>query len=122
MNGNAFDQLGKPWANNSAKPIMISALDGHCGRPPALPRLLVDLVRAQKERNAGHDHDDGERQQEHGVPDHVDGVAHHFGIRLFTMSMRMCSLSSSVHGEHSRNTALNSTHCSSSQEFDDEVE
>ena len=43
----------------------------------------------------------------------------HFGSRLFTMSMRMCSLASSVHGEHSRNTMLNSTHCSSSQEFDD---
>ena len=42
-----------------------------------------------------------------------------FGNRLFTMSMRMCSLASSVQGEHSRNTMLNSTHCSSSQEFDD---
>ena len=38
---------------------------------------------------------------------------------LFTMSMRMCSLASNVHGEHSRNTTLNSTHCSSSQEFDE---
>ena len=35
------------------------------------------------------------------------------------MSMRMCSLASRVHGEHSRNTTLNSTHCSSSQEFDE---
>ena len=43
----------------------------------------------------------------------------HFGNMLFTMSMRMCSLESSVHGEQSRNTMLNSTHCSSSQEFDD---
>src|SRR4051794_34627828 len=42
-----------------------------------------------------------------------------FGSMLFTMSMRMCSLSSSVHGEHSRNTMLNSTHCSSSQELED---
>ena len=42
-----------------------------------------------------------------------------FGSRLFTMSMRMCSLASNVQGEHSRNTMLNSTHCSSSQEFDD---
>ena len=31
----------------------------------------------------------------------------------------MCSLASSVHGEHSKNTMLNSTHCNSSQEFDD---
>src|SRR3954447_20339263 len=43
----------------------------------------------------------------------------HLGIMALTMSMRMCSLSSSVQGEHSRNTAENSTHCSSSQEFDD---
>src|SRR3954451_17401999 len=35
------------------------------------------------------------------------------------MSIRMCSLSSSVHGEHNRNTMLNSTHCSSSQELDE---
>src|SRR6266446_4441404 len=35
------------------------------------------------------------------------------------MSMRMCSLSRSVHDAHRRNTALNNTHCSSSQEFDD---
>src|SRR5262245_8680037 len=43
----------------------------------------------------------------------------HLGSRLFTMSMRMCSLASNVQGEHSRNTMLNSTHCNSSQEFDD---
>src|SRR6202035_2354386 len=41
------------------------------------------------------------------------------GSILFTMSMRMCSLSRSVHDAHNRNTALNSTHCNSSQEFDD---
>ena len=42
-----------------------------------------------------------------------------FGSRLFTMSMRMCSLASKVHGEHSRKTTLNSTHCNSSQALDD---
>src|SRR5665213_2000320 len=41
------------------------------------------------------------------------------GNMLFTMSMRMCSLASRVHGAHSRNTMLNSTHWSSSQEFDE---
>jgi hypothetical protein len=41
------------------------------------------------------------------------------GSRLFTMSMRMCSLSRSVHDAQSRNTKLNSTHCSSSQAFED---
>src|SRR6266542_3800215 len=42
-----------------------------------------------------------------------------FGSILFTISMRMCSLTSSVHGEHSRKTKLNSTHCSSSQAFEE---
>ena len=31
----------------------------------------------------------------------------------------MCSLASSVHGEHSKNTMLKSTHCNSSHEFDE---
>src|SRR5690349_19833669 len=38
---------------------------------------------------------------------------------LFTMSMRMCSLSRNVQDAQSRKTTLNSTHCSSSQAFDD---
>src|SRR5436305_367440 len=42
-----------------------------------------------------------------------------FGIMLLTISIRMCSLSSSVQGEHSRKTMLNNTHCSSSQELED---
>src|SRR5258707_15807158 len=33
--------------------------------------------------------------------------------------MRICSFDSSVHGEHIRNTMLNSTHCNSRHEFDD---
>src|ERR1051326_3069083 len=41
------------------------------------------------------------------------------GIRLLTMSIRICSLASSVHGEHSKNTTLNNTHCSSSQAFEE---
>ena len=44
---------------------------------------------------------------------------HRFGSMLLTMSMRMCSLERSVHGEHSRKMAPNRTHCSSSQAFDD---
>src|SRR6266702_610074 len=42
-----------------------------------------------------------------------------FGSALLTMSIRMCSLSSNVHDEHSRKTMLNSTHCSSSQELEE---
>src|SRR5579871_2707152 len=41
------------------------------------------------------------------------------GIRLLMISMRMCSLAMRVHGEQSRNTMLNKTHCSSSQELDE---
>src|SRR5690606_14089652 len=41
-----------------------------------------------------------------------------FGKKLFTMSMRMCSLAISVHDAQSRNTAANSTHCSSSHAFE----
>src|ERR1051326_1969509 len=42
-----------------------------------------------------------------------------FGSRLLTISMRMCSLARRVHGEHSKKTTLNKTHCNSSQEFDE---
>src|SRR6266849_1297258 len=42
-----------------------------------------------------------------------------FGSMLLTISIRICSLSSSVQHEHSRNTMLNSTHCSSSQELEE---
>src|SRR5713226_2983221 len=41
------------------------------------------------------------------------------GSMLLTISIRICSLSSRVQDEHSRNTMLNSTHCSSSQELDE---
>src|SRR6266700_2284615 len=41
------------------------------------------------------------------------------GKKLFTISMRMCSLASNVHGEHNKNTMLKSTHCNSSHEFDE---
>src|SRR5262245_2207721 len=42
-----------------------------------------------------------------------------FGSMLLMMSMRMCSLERRVHGEHRRNIVPNSTHCSSSQAFDE---
>ncbi len=41
------------------------------------------------------------------------------GSRLFTISMRICSFTCSVHAAHSRNTAPNSIHCSSSQAFEE---
>ena len=42
-----------------------------------------------------------------------------WGSVLFTMSMRMCSLDSSVHAEHSRKTAPNRIHWISSHELDE---
>src|SRR5260370_24621210 len=42
-----------------------------------------------------------------------------FGSMLLTIWSGICSLSSRVQDEHSRNTMLNSTHCSSSQELDE---
>jgi len=102
-----------------AKPIRTSDFDGHCGRPPALP----DCSLIMKER------------QKNGAPVTIIRMHHgarkrlwpttsiqfrtRFGIRLFTMSMRMCSLARRVHGEHSKNTIPNSTHCSSSQAFEE---
>src|SRR6185437_14612522 len=41
------------------------------------------------------------------------------GSIWFTISIRICSLSSSVQGEQSRNTTLNSTHCNSSHELEE---
>ena len=99
---------------------MISDLARPLRQTAGVARLFVDLERAEEERHAGDNHDDRERQQEERVTDDVDACrAPSSGSMLFTMSMRMCSLSSSVHGEHSRNTTLNNIHCSSSQEFDE---
>src|SRR5260370_39381589 len=41
------------------------------------------------------------------------------GNRLFTISMRMCSLSSNVHDAQTRNMMLNNTHWRSSHELDE---
>src|SRR6266702_4568782 len=98
---------------------MMSDLAGHCGRPPALPDC--SLIWNERRKN--------------GTPvmimTTVSGIRKkrcpitsmmlrtRFGIMVLKMSIRMCSLSSSVQGEHSRKTTLNRTHCSSSQELDD---
>ena len=98
---------------------MISDLAGHCGRPPALPDC--SLIWSERRKN--------------GTPvtimTTVSGIRKkmcpmmsmmlrtRFGIMLLKMSIRMCSLSSSVQDAHSRNTMLKSTHCSSSHELED---
>src|SRR6187402_744725 len=98
---------------------MINAFDGHCGRPPAFPDCsLISNDRIKKGipvmimMNVS-----GSKKNACPITSIV--LRSHFGRRLFTMSMRMCSLASKVHGEQSKKTMLNSTHCSSSQELDD---
>ena len=64
-------------------------------------------------------HDDGERQQEESVADHVDRVAQPLRHQIVHDVDADVLVVEQGPGAHSRNTALNSTHCSSSQEFDD---
>ena len=108
-----------PWTSRNVNPMMISDLAGHCGRPPALPDC--SLISTERMKN-------GPpvmiMMMQSGIrkatcPTTSMPSRTRFGSIWFTMSIRICSLSSSVHGEHSRNTTLNSTHCSSSQELDE---
>ena len=98
---------------------MTSAFEGHCGKPPAFPDCsLISYDRRKKGipvmimMNVS-----GSRKN--ACPTTSIVFRSHLGNRLFTMSIRMCSLASKVQGEQSRNTMLNSTHCSSSQELED---
>ena len=71
----AFDEFGEPLNEEHRE----RDHDQRLGRPlrqaAGISRLLVDLDRAQEERNAGHGHDDGQRQQEKRMTDRVDAVA-----------------------------------------------
>src|SRR6202142_2604112 len=98
---------------------MISALDGHCGRPPAFPDCSLISTERRKKGIPVTTMMMVSGSRKNACPTASMVLRSHFGSALFTMSMRMCSLASSVHGEHTRNTALNSTHCNSSQEFDE---
>src|ERR1700674_3005359 len=92
---------------------------GHCGSPPALP----DCSRRENEaRKNGSEVTimtivKGNRKK--ACPTTSIESRTRLGSRLFTMSMRMCSFSRSVHDAQRRNMALKSTHWSSSQAFDD---
>src|SRR6266567_622003 len=99
--------------------MMISDLAGHCGSPPALPDC--SLISTERMKNGPpvmiitiHS---GSRKN--AWPIRSMTLRTVFGSKLLTISIRMCSLSSSVHGEHNRKTTLNSTHCSSSHELDE---
>ncbi len=99
--------------------MMISDFAGHCGSPPALPDC--SLISNERMKNGPpviimtmHS---GIRKNAWPMTSMLSRSF--FGSRLLTISIRICSLSSSVQDEHSRNTILNSTHCSSSQELDE---
>src|SRR5712692_3751794 len=108
-----------PCTSSMVNPIMISDFAGHCGSPPALPDC--SLISTERIKNGPpviimtmHS---GIRKNAWPITSML--LRNCFGSRLLTISIRICSLSSSVQDEHSRNTMLNSTHCSSSQELEE---
>ena len=100
-------------------PIMTSDLVGHCGKPPALPDCSLISIDLMKNGMPVMIMTTASGSRKNACPITSMLSRTRFGNMLFTMSMRMCSLASSVQGEHSRNTMLNRIHCSSSQEFDE---
>ena len=115
----ALDQLGDALNEQERE----ADHDQRFGRPlrqaAGIAGLLVDLERAQEERYAGDDHDDGQRQQEEDVPDEVDDVAHPLRQHAVDDVDADMLVVEQRPGEHSRKTTLNSTHCSSSQELEE---
>src|SRR4051794_2830700 len=108
-----------PCTNRNTNPTMTNDFAGHCGSPPALPDC--SLISTDRMKNGPpvmiitmHS---GSRKK--AWPTRSMMLRTVFGSALLTISIRICSLSSSVHGEHSRKTTLNSTHCSSSHEFEE---
>src|SRR4051794_17340037 len=108
-----------PCTNRNTNPTMTSDLAGHGGSPPALPDC--SLISTDRMKNGPpvmiitmHS---GSRKK--AWPTRSMTLRTVFGSALLTISIRICSLSSNVHGEHSRNTTLNNTHCSSSHEFEE---
>src|SRR5215203_3789402 len=99
--------------------MMTSDLAGHCGNPPALPDC--SLTSNDRMKNGPPvtimTMQSGIRKKV--CPTTSITLRAVFGNALLTMSIRMCSLSSNVHGEQSRKTMLKSTHCSSSHELDE---
>src|SRR6185437_5746324 len=102
-----------------AKAIMMSDLAGHWGRPPVFQDCSLIDAELMKKGYPVTTRMIVSGSRKSACPINSMTLCSHRGNRLFTMSMRMCSLARSVHGEHNKNTALNSTHCSSSQAFDE---
>ena len=90
------------------------------GQTAGVGRLLV-LQQGEPEEGPAQidEHDAPSGAERTGARTRRSSRARALGSMLFTMSMRMCSFESSVHGEHSRNTAPNRIHWISSQELDE---
>ena len=96
------------------------SFDGYTGSPPALVDCSFCMQGEPEERPA----QVGDQRRRLGSERTHGRIRRSSRARalesmLLTMSMRMCSLDRSVHGAQSRNTAPNSTHCSSSHEFEE---
>src|SRR5712691_8572160 len=108
-----------PCRKSRANPIRIRDFAGHCGRPPA----FIDCsLSANDRRKKGTDVTiitivNGNRKKRWPKTSMMSRAR--LGSIPLTMSIRMCSLDKSVHGEHKRNIAPNRTHCNSSQAFDE---
>src|SRR5664279_2865153 len=109
----------RPWTSSIANATMINAFDGHCGKPPAFPDCSLISTERKKKGMPVMIMMMVSGSRKNACPTTSMVSRNQFGNWLFMMSIRMCSLASRVHGEHSRNTTLNNTHCSSSQEFDE---
>ena len=104
-----------PCRNRSVKASGIRNFAGHCGRPPAVGRLLVLQERRTKNGQRRDKQTMPHRQQEEQVPDDLDRVARRAGQRVVHDVDADVLVEGSVHGAASRNTAPNSNHCISSQ-------
>ena len=108
-----------PCRNSSTNPIKTKDFAGHCGSPPAF--IDCSLIRYDRMKKGIEviikTMVSGRRKKR--WPMRSMTSRHRFGSMLFTISMRMCSFERSVQGEQSRNITPNSTHCSSSQAFEE---
>src|SRR6185312_8151099 len=102
-----------------ANPIMIRDLVGHCGSPPAFPDCSLISYERRKNGTPVKTMITARGSKKNRWPTTSIVSRTHFGRRLFTMSMRICSLERRVQGEHKRNTTLNRTHCNSSHELEE---
>ena len=107
-----------PWRNSSTKQAGTRNFAGHCASPPAFDDCSLMLKEAKKNGQPVMIITIVKGRRKNTCPKMSIELRTAFGSRLFTMSMRMCSLFNSVHGEHRRKTTENRIHCSSSHLFE----